>query len=217
MKIEWWMLDGIICLIVIISALRGAAKGLGGTIIRMLGVVGGLVAATMFGKDFSAYLLTTPFKKTVYGRVFSIMRPEPDNMSKTLPGAIGGIADEAANKAAAAASERITVALMGVIGFVLIVLAVWLLSFILRTMLKSGRKKSVIIGGTDGMLGMALGIVKGIIISCLFVAALIPGTALFAPGKSLEMIAAMNDSYLTKLIYDINPLLMALKSSIGLK
>ena len=48
------MLDGIICLIVIISALRGAAKGLGGTIIRTLGVVGGLVAATMFGKDSSA-------------------------------------------------------------------------------------------------------------------------------------------------------------------
>lgn len=211
------MLDGIICLIVIVSALRGAAKGLGGTIIRLLGIVGGLVAATMFGKDFSAYLLTTPFKNTVYGRVFSIMRPEPDNMSKSLPGAIGGIADEAANKAAAAASERITEALMGIIGFVLIVLAVWLLSFILRTMLKSGRKNSIIIGGTDRTLGMILGIVKGVIIACLFVAAIVPGTALFAPTKTLEMISAMNNSYLTKMVYELNPLLIALKSMVGLK
>ena len=122
MKIEWWMLDGIVILIVLISALIGMKRGVGDTIIRLLGLAGGLILAVMYGSDFSDYLMKTPFKNTVYTRVFTIMRPEQDNMSKTLPGAIGGIADEAANKAAAAASERITVALMGVIGFVLIVL-----------------------------------------------------------------------------------------------
>ena len=210
------MLDGIICLIVIVAALRGAAKGLAGTIIRLLGIAGGLILAVMFGKDFSAFLMTTPFKNTLYNRVFEIMRPEQDSLSKTLPDFIGGYADEAANKAAAAMSERITESLMGIIGFVLIVLGVWLAAFVLRTLFRKGRDSSIIIGGTDRLLGMGLGIVKGIIIACLFVAALVPGTALFAPGKSLEMISAMNDSYLCKLVYDINPLLVALKSLIGL-
>ena len=57
MKIEWWMLDGIICLIVIISALIGAKKGLGDTILRLLGLAGGIILAVMYGKDVSEYLL----------------------------------------------------------------------------------------------------------------------------------------------------------------
>lgn len=217
MKIEWWMLDGIVILIVLLSAIIGMKRGIGDTILRLIGLVGGLVLAAFFGKDFSAYLMKTPFKNTVYERVFTIMRPEPDNLSKTVPGPLGTIADDAANKAAAAAAERVTESLMGVIAFVGIVLAVWLASFIIRTVFKRGRKKSVIIGGTDSLIGLALGIVKGVIVACLFVSALLPGTALFAPDKSLEMINALQDSQLTKLIYELNPLLTALKGAVGLK
>lgn len=210
------MLDGIICLIVIISALIGAKKGLGDTILRLLGLAGGLVLAVLYGKDVSEYLLKTPFRNTVYKRVFGIMRPDQDNYSESLPGVIGKTADSAANKIAAETSARITEALMGVIAFVAVVLAVWLAAYIIRTLLKRGRKNSVIIGGTDSILGLSLGIVKGIIIACLFVAALVPGVTLFAPLKVPEVISAMQDSYLTKLVYDINPLLIALKKAVGL-
>ena len=216
MKIEWWMLDGIICIIVLLSALMGARKGLGDTIIRLLGLAGGFLLAIMYGRDITAFLLKTPFRTTVYDRVFGIMRPEQDNYSKSLPGVIGEAADAAADKVAAETSSRITDALMGVIAFVLIVLAVWLAAYIIRTLLRRGRKKSVIIGGTDSLLGLALGIVKGIIIACLFVAAFIPGVTLFAPLKVPEAIAALQDSYLARLIYDINPLLTALKNIVGL-
>lgn len=211
------MLDGIVILIVLLSAIIGMKRGIGDTILRLAGLAGGLVLAVFFGKDFSAYLLTTPFKNTVYQRVFTIMRPEQDSMSKTVPGTLGTIADDAANKAAAAASERITESLMGVIAFVGIVLAVWFASFVIRSVFKRGRKKSVLIGGTDSLIGLALGIAKGLIIACLFVSALIPGTALFAPDRSMEMISALQHSQLTKLIYDLNPLLAALKSAAGLK
>lgn len=210
------MLDGIICLIVIISALIGARKGLGDTILRLLGLAGGLVLAVLYGKDVSEYLLKTPFRNTVYKRVFGIMRPDQDNYSETLPGVIGKTADSAANKIAAETSARITEALMGVIAFVAVVLAVWLAAYIIRTLLRRGRKSSVIIGGTDSILGLSLGIVKGVIIACLFVAALVPGVTLFAPLKVPEVISAMQDSHLTKLIYDINPLLTALKKAVGL-
>ena len=208
------MLDGAICLIVLLSALIGARRGIGDTIIRLLGIAGGLILAVMFGKDFSAYLMTTPFKEFVYGRIFGLMRPEQDNYSKTLPGVIGEAADSAADKAAQAMSERITEALMGIIAFVLIVLAVWLAAYIIRTVFKRGRNSSIIIGGTDRLIGMLLGIVKGIIIACIVAAALVPATTLFAPAKLPEMISAMQDSYLTKMLYEINPLLTALKSVI---
>ena len=216
MKIEWWMLDGIICLIVIISALIGAKKGLGDTILRLLGLAGGIVIAVMYGKDVSEYLLKTPFRDTIYKRVFGIMRPEPDNLSESLPGAIGEIADNAADKIAAETSSRITESLMGIIAFVGVVLAVWLAVYVIRSLFRRGRKSSVIIGGTDSLLGLALGIVKGVIIACLVVAAMVPGVTLFAPLKVPELIAAMQDSYLTKLIYEINPLLIALKSVVRL-
>lgn len=210
------MLDGILCLVVLLSALIGARRGIGDTIIRLLGIAGGLILAVMYGKDFSAYLMTTPFRGTVYNRVFSIMRPEKDSYSKSLPGVIGEAADAAADKAAEAMSNRITEALIGIIGFILIVLAIWLAAYIIRMVFKRGRNSSIIIGGTDRLVGMLLGIVKGVIIACILVAALIPGTTLFAPLRLPEMITAMQESYLTKLVYEINPLLIALKSVIGL-
>ena len=214
MKIEWWVLDGIICLIVLLSALIGAKRGIGDTIIRLLGIAGGLILAVMFGKDFSAYLMETPFRGFVYNKVFGLMRPEQDNYSKSLPSVIGEAADTAANKAAEATSNRITESLIGIIGFVAIVLAVWLVSYIIRSACKRGRNSSIIIGGTDRLVGMLLGIVKGVIIASIAVAALVPATTLFAPDKLPDMISAMQDSYLTKMFYEINPLLTALKAVI---
>ena len=210
------MLDGIICLIVLLSAMIGAKKGLGDTVLRLLGLVGGLALAMLYGKDVSEYMLKTPFRDTIYKRVFDTIRPEQDNYSKSLPGFIGEIADNAADKIAAETSARVTEALMGIIAFILVVLVVWLAVYIIRMLLRRGRKSSVIIGGTDSILGLSLGIVKGFIIACLFVAALVPAITLFAPAKIPEAISAVQDSYLTKLIYEINPLLVALKKIIGI-
>ena len=210
------MLDGIICLVVLLSALIGARRGIGDTIIRLVGIAGGLLLAVMYGKNFSAYLATTPFRDYVYKRVFSVIRPDQGNYSKSLPGMIGEAADAAADKAAEVTSNSITDALLGIIAVVLIVLAVWLAAFIIRTLFKRGRNSSIIIGGTDRLIGMLLGIVKGILIACLLVAAVVPVTTLMAPSKLPDMISAMQDSYLTKLIYDVNPLLYALKKVVGL-
>lgn len=217
MKIEWWMLDGAIIMIVILSALIGARRGLGDTIIRLLGLVGGLVLAVLFGKDVSEFLIKTPFRGVVFKRVFSVMRPDEDSFSKTLPGVIGETADTAANKSAEIASNRITDSLMGIIAFIGIVLVIWLASYIIRMIFKKGRKSSVVIGGFDSLLGLTLGIVKGVIIACLAVAAFIPVTTLIMPDKLPDLISAMQNSYLTRLVYEINPLLLALKNLIGIK
>ena len=211
------MLDGAIILIVVLSALIGARRGIGDTIIRLLGLVGGLALAVLFGKDVSEFLIKTPFRGLVFKRVFSVMRPDDASFSKTLPGTIGETADAAANKSAEIASGRITDSLMGIIAFIGIVLAIWLAVFIIRMIFKKGRKSSVVIGGFDSLTGMVLGIVKGVIIACLAVAALIPVTTLIVPDKLPDMISAMRASYLTRLVYEINPLLLALKNLIGIK
>ena len=211
------MLDGAIILIVVLSALIGARRGIGDTIIRLLGLVGGLALAVLFGKDVSEFLIKTPFRGLVFKRVFSVMRPDDASFSKTLPGTIGETADAAANKSAEIASGRITDSLMGIIAFIGIVLAIWLAVFIIRMIFKKARKSSVVIGGFDSLTGMVLGIVKGVIIACLAVAALIPVTTLIVPDKLPDMISAMRASYLTRLVYEINPLLLALKNLIGIK
>ena len=42
MNIEWWMIDGAVGLIFLIAALRGAVRGIGDTVIRILCIAGGI-------------------------------------------------------------------------------------------------------------------------------------------------------------------------------
>ena len=59
MNIEWWMIDGAVGLILLIAALRGAVKGIGDTIIRILCIVGGLALGIFCKEPFSDYLMQT--------------------------------------------------------------------------------------------------------------------------------------------------------------
>jgi uncharacterized membrane protein required for colicin V production len=217
MKIEWWMLDGAIILIVVLSALIGARRGLGASIIRLVGLVGGLVLAVLFGQDVTKYLMKTPFRDVVYERIFNVMCPDIDLLSKARPGSLEETAGKAAIRSAELASARITDALISIIAFIGIVVVVWFATFIIRMIFNTGRKNSIVIGGIDSLLGLALGIVKGVVLACLASAALIPVTTMIMPDKLPDMISAMQNSYLTRLVYEINPLLLALKEVIGIK
>ena len=74
MNIEWWMIDGAVGLILLIAALRGAVKGIGDTIIRILCIVGGLALGIFCKEPVSDYLMQTRIRTKLYDHFFVLIR-----------------------------------------------------------------------------------------------------------------------------------------------
>ena len=233
MNIEWWMIDGAVGLIILIAALRGAVRGIGDTIIRILCIVGGLGLGIYFKDKLSGLLMQTKMKTKLYDRFFVMIRgnetaveaPESSgdgsligsvfgsdgSGDSVISKSIGNIFDKAADRAADAAAERLTEIAMGVIAFALIILAVCIVAAILRAVIRHGRDHSLVIGFADRVLGIVLGSVRGLMIAWIAVALLIPVTTLVSPQNTPAMMSALQETTVAKVIYDVNPLLLLVK------
>ena len=231
MNIEWWMIDGAVGLILLIAALRGAVKGIGDTVIRILCIVGGLSLGIFCKEPVSDYLMQTRIRTKLYDRFFVFIRgdePAVEAAETTDDGSllnsifssdgesiisksIGNIFDNAADKAADAAAERLTEIAMGVIAFALIILAVCIVASLLRMLIRMGRERSLVIGFADRVLGFVLGAVRGLMLAWLAIALLIPVTTLVSPGNVPAMMNALQQTTAAKIIYDVNPVLLIAK------
>lgn len=227
------MIDGGICLIALIAALRGAVKGVGDTIIKILCIAAGLGLGVFYSDRLSAFLMQTKLRDTIYQRFFVFIRgdeaaaadpaaaPAADagdsffgsifaqdgSTESVISKSLAGIFSNAADKAADAAADRLTQIAMGVIAFALIILAVSILSMILRWLIRHGRKNSVVIGFADRVLGFVLGSVRGLMLAWIAVALLIPVTTAVSPDSAIPMMDALQQTTVSKVLYDVNPLL----------
>ena len=233
MNIEWWMIDGAVGLIILIAALRGAVKGIGDTIIRILCIVGGIGLGIFCKDQVAAHLMQTKMRAKLYDRFFVLIRgddPAAGTSAQTGDGSlngsifssgnssdsvisksIGNIFDNAADRAADAAAERLTEIAMGVIAFALIILAVCIVAALLRMLIRMGRERSIVIGFADRVLGFVLGSVRGLMLAWIAVALLIPVTTLISADKVPAMMSALQHTTVAKVIYDVNPLLFLVK------
>ena len=230
--IEWWMIDGVVGLIVLVAVLRGAIKGIGDTIIKILCIVGGVGLGIYYKDKLKAFLLQTKLEKTMHSRIFEMIRGgaaadpsseegvdsffgsiiSPDGTGEgVISKSLGGIFSDAADKAADAAAERLTEIAMGVIAFALIILAVSLVAFVLRMIIKSLRETSIVIGFADRVLGMVLGLVRGLMLAWIAVALVIPVTTLISPEQVPAMMQALQLSTAAKVLYDVNPFFYVIK------
>ena len=225
------MLDGGICLIVLISAIIGAAKGIGNTVLRLIGLAGGLILGVFYSEKATEWLSGTRVRSVIYKNLFKTIRgtgadetasnnlltaqdavgPDSDPYTNAVPRIISGAVNDLADKAAAAAAERFTQIIMGVLGFLLIVLAVWFVTLLIRILIKHGRKSSFVLGFTDRLLGFALGVVKGIVLACLAAMAFVPLVTMFAPDSLPAVMEAMDQTEIAHIVYDVNPLLVLIR------
>ena len=227
------MIDGAVGLIVLIAVLRGAIKGVGDTVLKMLCILGGIGLGVYFKDKLKAFLLTTQLEKTMHSRIFELIRGDelagdpsseegvssffgsvvsPDGTGEgVLSKSLVGIFGEAADKAADAVADRLTEIAMGIIAFALIILAVSLVMFILRMIIKSLREESIVVGFADRVLGMVLGLVRGLMLAWIAVALLIPVTTLVSPEHVAPMMKALQMTTAAKVIYDVNPFLYLIK------
>lgn len=227
MNIEWWMIDGAVGLIILIAALRGAVKGIGDTIIRMLCIVGGIGLGIFFKDRLSGFLMQTKMSTKLHDRFYALIMgneaasadgsaenpifASDGSTESVISKSIGNIFKGTADRAAEAAAQRLTEIAMGVIAFALIILAVCIAAAILRAILKHGRDNSIVLGFADRTLGLVLGAVRGLMVAWIAVALLIPVTTLVSPGRVPEMMEALQSTAVSKVIYDVNPLLLIAK------
>jgi uncharacterized membrane protein required for colicin V production len=100
---------------------------------------------------------------------------------------------------------------MAMLGFLLIVIAVWVIVAIIRYIYRSGKKNSVLLGFTDRALGMTLGLVKGILAAYIAAAALVPVVTIIAPSALPGVLEALDQTHIARVIYDVNPLLLLIQ------
>ena len=227
------MLDGAVGLIVLAAVLRGAIKGVGDTIIKMLCIVGGIGLGVYFKDRLKAFLLQTKLEKTMHSHIFELIRGDeamsdpssgegvnsffgtiisPDGTGEgVISKSLGGIFNDAADKAADAAAERLTEIAMGAIALALIILAVSLVMFLIRVIIRSARDKIFVIGFADRVLGMVLGLVRGLMLAWIAVALLIPVTTLVSPENVPAMMIALQHTTAAKVLYDVNPFFYVIK------
>lgn len=231
------MIDGAVGLIVLVAVLRGAIKGVGDTLLKMICILGGIGLGVYYKDKLKVFLLQTKLEKTMHSRIFELIRGDealsdpssgegvnsffgtlisPDGtgegvISKSLVGIFSDAADKAADKAAEAAAERLTEIAMGIIAVALIILAVSLVMFLLRLIVRSLRDKSIVVGFADRVLGMVLGLVRGLMLAWIAVALLIPVTTLVSPEHVPPMMQALQLTTAAKVLYDVNPFLYVIK------
>lgn len=226
------MIDGAVGLIVLVAALRGAVKGIGDTILKIICIIGGIGLGVFYSDKLKQFLLQTKLENTMHSHIFEIIRGQelanessgdgvtslfdsittPDGTGTgVISKSLGSIFTDAADKAADAAAERLTEIAMGIIAFALIILAVSLVMFILRTIIKHLRDKSIVIGFADRTLGFVLGLVRGLMLAWIAVALLIPVTTLVSPETVPAMLTALQQTTAAKVLYDVNPFLAVIR------
>ena len=233
------MLDGLVGLILLVAVIRGIVKGIGDTVLRLLGLAGGLFLGVMYSDKVAAYLSDTKLRTILHDNIFGILRPQTeaaaadaagdagaevvqmvdpaaaDPVKESLPKAIGGMISKLADESAEAAADRLTDIAISILGFIAILLAIWIIMALLRAIYRSFRKQSILIGFVDRLGGCVLGIIRGTLLVCLVIAALIPVVTIFAPDKVPEIIDAMHKTYVAGIIYDINPMMLLVNYVIG--
>ena len=223
------MIDGAVGLIFLIAALRGAVRGIGDTIIRILCIAGGIGLGVFCKDQVAGYLMQTRIRAKLYNRFLVLIRgnesivgtggdSSPESVltsgnsgESVISKSIGNIFDNAADRAADAAAERLTQIALGVIALALIILFVCILAALLRALIRLGRDKSLVLGFADRVLGFVLGSVRGLMLAWIAVALLIPVTTLVSPDNVTAMMDALQHTTVAKIIYDVNPLLLLVK------
>ena len=233
MNIQWWMIDGAVGLIILAAVLRGAIKGIGDTLLKMISIIAGIGLGFYFKDRLKGFLLQTKLGRTMHSRIFVLLRGDgivsdpsseegvdsffksiisPDGTGEgVISKSLAGIFKGAADKAAETAAERLTEIAMGVIAFALIILAVSIVMFAVRLIIRHLRDHSIVIGFADRVLGMVLGLVRGLMLAWIAVALLIPVTTLISPEHVPAMMTALQHTTAAKVLYDVNPFFYVVK------
>lgn len=206
------ILDFAIGAILLLSCILGFRKGFAVTFFHTLSWVISVILAFLWTPKVNAFLRTeTELYKNLLNRLTDKLRLESasstDSVFAQFPQVIRDTISTAANTVADSLAGSLADALLSLLSFLLVILTVKLILMLLSSMF-SHQDRGGFLGWLDHMAGLAFGTIKGMILICVLVAALVPANNLLG-GQWINQ--QLEESVVTQYIYENNPLFVIAK------
>lgn len=211
------IMDALVLIIFVFSIFLFMRRGLALSLARMLRGVIAVALAWIFCDDLAAILLKIPsIHDFAVGKISQglSVRWENSAIYEALPTLFTSDSGSFTDTLITEGSTKLAWLFLTIISFVLILLGIRLIADILVGSL-SHKKQDGLVGFSDKLLGLILGIVVGIFNVLLFLALLLPLVGLFIPSLSQYLPGWFDNSFFSKDIYDNNLLLILLRDFIA--
>ena len=205
------ILDILVIVIFIFFAVRGKARGIGESLIHLAATIAGISLGVMFTQPLTQLLQQTSLDESIQAGLVRVFDGSSLNLVDFVPQVIRDTLESVGVETLSIDAQHFTNTAITVFSFLLITFGVSLISIFLRRRLKKARKEGTVIGNTDSFAGLLIGMVKGAIAVCLFLAFMFPLAGIFLPDRIQAINDQLNTSYIAGPLYDVNPLLLLLK------
>jgi uncharacterized membrane protein required for colicin V production len=202
------VLDIIVVLIFLISTVRGRRRGFVESLVRLAGLVGGIVLGVLFTGQVAQLIELTQFDEFLDEKLTGYFGDDTVVLFDFIPNVISDPLQALGVDSRPMTIEHITDLIIMLIAFLLIIAVVWgIASAVIRHVRKNRREKTVA-GTVDSGVGLFFGMLKGVILIFLLLALMIPVAGVFAPDKIQWLNEQLNNSYIAGWLYDVNPLII---------
>jgi hypothetical protein len=189
----------------------GFKNGLAYTISHTFGWVVAIVVA-FFSRNYVAAFIKE--HTTIYDRyteyaeklIRTFLDKYVDGFANNMPDIIGNAVNRLGDFLISETAVGVVEAMLKVLIFIGIILLVKLILFTL-TILVSRRHRSGFVGGLDGLAGMLIGMIQGIVIVFILLAALMPAAFTIDPEYCNTIAHMLKRSIFSDILYYHNPLL----------
>lgn len=205
------VLDLILVGVFLIATIRGKVGGFMESCVRFIALVGALVLGVAGTEKVSELLYSTPLDEMLIERFGTMAENGVMDFSFLVPKVLSNTFGALNDLSLHVTVLHFTNVVIIMFAFLLIVVLVWIVAgAVIRGLRKSRREKGVI-GSVDSSVGLLLGAIKGAILVLLILAFMFPVTGIFMPDKIQALNELLNNSYIARPLYDINPLLIFMK------
>ncbi len=205
------IIDIILFSILVIIMAISYRNGFISTFLHLVGWLISLSCGFFFSTRVKEYLISKDyFYTSINDKLLSKMpqgAPQGSFESGGIPNLVGDFANNITNNISTNIASTLTDLIMVIISFLIVVILVKVfLYFITIIFSKKNRKGPT--GLIDGLLGLAFGFFKGMIVLYIILAIMIPIINLASPENTFTILTSLDSSVLAKDLYNNNPLLL---------
>jgi len=205
------IIDIILFSILVVIMAISYRNGFISTFLHLVGWLISLSCGFFFAPRVKEYLISKDFFYTsINDKLLSKMpqgAPPGSFESEGIPNLVGDFVNNVTDTVSTNIASSLTELIMVIISFLIVVIAVKLfLYFITIIFSKKNRKGPT--GLIDGLLGLAFGFFKGMIVLYIILAIMIPVINLTSPENTFAILTSLDSSVLAKDLYNNNPLLL---------
>lgn len=207
------VMDILVCLVILVSAVFGARKGFALTLVSFLQWFVCLILAVIFnGKVKELAYTYTQMDEHISKYFMDSMSDSVQNSGayQAVPDLFGDWVQYGSTEAISAAAEQITSVIMTVLSFLAIVFLIKLIS-LMFTRLLSKKYHHGFIAFLDGVGGFIFGIARGAVYVLIGLAVLIPVLSFIWPDVAAPIFESLDNSRISGQLYDNNILLVAVR------